>query len=76
MSFVSPKIAIPKIVEKLFDDIDPNSINSLGDFELGVWATPPGKTYVDGNMLRFMRTSYRNSHGRDSFGVYYKERSY
>jgi hypothetical protein len=35
-------------VKQLQDDLDPASLNALSDFDLGVWATPEGTTFVDG----------------------------
>ena len=48
LCFVSPASVLPQIVKQLQDDLDPASLNALSDFELGVWATPEGTTFVDG----------------------------
>ena len=48
LCFVSPASVLPQIVKQLQDDLDPTSLNALSDFDLGVWATPEGTTFVDG----------------------------
>ena len=35
-------------MEKLHDDIKPDVLNGISDLDLGVWATPEGTTFVDG----------------------------
>ena len=48
LCFVSPTSVLPQIVKQLQDDLNPASLNTLSDFDLGVWATPEGTTFVDG----------------------------
>jgi len=48
LSFVSPASVLPRVVKQLQADLDPASLNALSDFDLGVWATPEGTTFVDG----------------------------
>ena len=38
-------------MKQLQDDLDPANLNTLSDFDLGVWATPEGTTFVDGYFL-------------------------
>lgn len=49
LAFVSPEVILPRVVEQLRADINPETINALTDLDLGVWATPEGTTFVDGN---------------------------
>lgn len=53
LCFVSPASVLPQIVKQLQDDLDPASLNALSDFDLGVWATPEGTTFVDGYFFVF-----------------------
>lgn len=53
LCFVSPASVLPRIVKQLQDDLDPASLNALSDFDLGVWATPEGTTFVDGYFFVF-----------------------
>ena len=55
LCFVSPASALPQIVKQLQDDLDPASLNALSDFDLGVWATPEGTTFVDGYFFVLQR---------------------
>ena len=48
LCFVSPTSVLPQIVKQLQGDLDPARLNALSDFDLGVWATPEGTTFVDG----------------------------
>ncbi|RDB20660.1 eIF-2-alpha kinase activator gcn1 [Hypsizygus marmoreus] len=45
--FVSPEHVLPRIMEQLREDINPRVVNSLTEFDIGVWLTPEGATYVD-----------------------------
>jgi hypothetical protein len=55
--FVSPELALPRIIGQLRTDLDPVAANALTDFEFGVWSTPAGTTFVDGESLSI--TEYR-----------------
>lgn len=45
--FVSPKVVLPRIMERLKFDLDPSVVGSLSEYDLGVLATPVGTAYVD-----------------------------
>jgi len=49
LAFVLPTLVLPRIIDQLQRDIDPNVLNGLTDEDLGVWATPEGTTFVDGS---------------------------
>jgi hypothetical protein len=51
LAFVCPENALPKIMEQLRTDIDPSTINALSEAEFGIWETPEGMTYVDGEQI-------------------------
>jgi hypothetical protein len=59
LCFVSPTSVLPQIVKQLQDDLDPANLNTLSDFDLGVWATPEGTTFVDGYFLSSSGLSLR-----------------
>ena len=40
-------------MEQLQVDLNPANLNALSDFDLGVWATPEGTTFVDGQLFFF-----------------------
>jgi hypothetical protein len=42
-------------MEKLHDDIRPDILNGISDLDLGVWATPEGTTFVDGQCRLLMK---------------------
>lgn len=48
LAFVAPENALPRLVEQLREDLDPQTINSLSDSDIAVWSTPEGTTYVNG----------------------------
>lgn len=50
---VSPSSVLPRIVEHLNGDINPDILNNISDHDLGVWATPEGTTFVDGGYFVF-----------------------
>ncbi|KAF5363220.1 hypothetical protein D9758_008404 [Tetrapyrgos nigripes] len=47
LAFVSPQHVLPRIMDQLRTDINADIINSLTEFDFGVWSTPEGTTYVD-----------------------------
>ncbi|KAK0212097.1 armadillo-type protein [Desarmillaria ectypa] len=58
LAFVSSETAVPRIVDQIRKDIDANVINGLSNDDLGIWATPEGTTYVDGETpLIFLSSS-------------------
>lgn len=48
LAFVSPATVLPRIIDQLRADINPSVVNTLTDADFGVWLTPEGTTYVDG----------------------------
>ena len=49
LAFVSPQIVLQRALNQLRIDIDPAVINSVTQTEFAIWATPEGKTFIDGN---------------------------
>ncbi|PCH35750.1 ARM repeat-containing protein [Wolfiporia cocos MD-104 SS10] len=45
--FVAPEVVLPRVIEQLKADINPDEINALTQMDIGVWSTPEGQTYVD-----------------------------
>jgi hypothetical protein len=45
--FIAPHHYIPAIVQEVTVDLDPTSLDFIGEFELGVWQTPADETFVD-----------------------------
>ena len=50
LAFVAPEAVLPKVVEKISTDIKADDVQSLTDEDLGIWATPEGQTFVDGEI--------------------------
>jgi hypothetical protein len=48
LAFVSPATVLPRIVDQLWADINPSVVNALTETDIGIWLTPEGTTYVDG----------------------------
>lgn len=51
LALVSPEVIVPRIVEKIAFDLNPEECNALSDDDLGIWSTPEGTTFVDGTYL-------------------------
>lgn len=51
--FVAPSNVLPRVVEQLNADINPEVLNDISDLDLGVWATPETTTFVDGQSPAF-----------------------
>ncbi|THU98405.1 ARM repeat-containing protein [Dendrothele bispora CBS 962.96] len=64
LAFVSPESVLPRIVDQLRDDINVNVLNSLTDFDFGVWSTPEGTTYVD--VLSSTKNQRETKKGKDA----------
>ncbi|KAH6885450.1 translational activator GCN1, partial [Coprinopsis sp. MPI-PUGE-AT-0042] len=47
LAFISPAKVLPETIKQIEADLDATSVKSFTELELGVWATPPGQTYVD-----------------------------
>ncbi|CCM02945.1 uncharacterized protein FIBRA_05060 [Fibroporia radiculosa] len=45
--FIAPEVVLPRVMQQLNADIDPDKTSSLSDIDLAIWATPDGQTYVD-----------------------------
>ncbi|KAF8959922.1 armadillo-type protein [Flammula alnicola] len=63
LAFISPSLVLPRIVEQLQQDLDPNVLNTLSDDELAIWATPEGTTFVD--VLSSSQAEVRSNKGKD-----------
>jgi hypothetical protein len=50
--FVSPDVILPRVIEQLRKDIDPDLINALSDSDLGIWSTPEGTPYINGIVMK------------------------
>ena len=50
LAFVDPEDILPRILDRVNADLDANEANSLTELDLGVWSTPEGKAYVDGEI--------------------------
>jgi hypothetical protein len=48
LTFIAPAVVLPRIMEQLNADLSPADLRSLTDFDYGVWQTPEGTTFVDG----------------------------
>jgi hypothetical protein len=55
LAFVAPEMAIPCFVQRIEIWLDAEQLTSLGSYEYGVWDTPPGVAFVDGECI-FGRT--------------------
>jgi hypothetical protein len=51
LAFVSPGVVLPRVVEQLRADVNPDLINTLSDSDLGIWSTPEGTTFVNGRVV-------------------------
>ena len=52
LAFVSPNKALPSLVEIVKQDMDPELLRSLTQFDYNVWLTPEGVPFVDGKCSR------------------------
>jgi len=52
LAFVSPDKALPSLVEIVKQDMDPELLRSLTQFDYNVWSTPEGVPFVDGKCSR------------------------
>lgn len=48
LAFVAPDSVLPRLVDQLRADIDPDVINGLSDSDIGIYLTPEGTTFVNG----------------------------
>jgi len=42
-------------MDQLKADLDPITLNSLTDLDYGIWQTPEGTTFVDGEFLSYLQ---------------------
>ncbi|CCA74203.1 related to translation activator GCN1 [Serendipita indica DSM 11827] len=47
LTLVAPVETLPIYIERASQLLDPTPLHSLGEFELGVWATPAGTAFLD-----------------------------
>jgi hypothetical protein len=50
LAFVSPVTVLPRVVDQLRADINLSVVNALTETDIGIWLTPEGTTYVDGQL--------------------------
>ena len=51
LALVSPNAIVPRIVEKIANDMKPEEVDALSGEDIGIWSTPEGTTFVDGSWL-------------------------
>ncbi|CAH7688084.1 armadillo-type protein, partial [Phakopsora pachyrhizi] len=44
---VAPTLALPEIVERVIELLDPEMVTYIQEFEIGVWKTPPEQNFLD-----------------------------
>jgi hypothetical protein len=59
LAFIAPEVAIPRFAQRIETWLDVDQLSSLGSYEYGVWSTPPGVAFVDGECI--MGLSYYGS---------------
>ncbi|KAG2015263.1 translational activator GCN1 [Coprinopsis cinerea AmutBmut pab1-1] len=64
LAFISPGQVIPEVVKQIEADLDPAAVEAFGELERGVWATPPGTTYVD--VLSSSKAEQRPTKGKEA----------
>ncbi|KXN82440.1 Translational activator gcn1 [Leucoagaricus sp. SymC.cos] len=64
LTFIAPTIVLPRIMDQLKADLDPSNLNSLTDFDYGVWQTPEGTAFVD--VLSTNKDTSRAVKGKDA----------
>lgn len=48
LAFVCPEVVLPRIMDQLSVDIDVDGINGLTETDFGIFETPEGTAFVDG----------------------------
>lgn len=51
LCFVVPDLAVPMYVTEILDTLKSEAITFIGTFETGVWNTPVGQTYLNGQSV-------------------------
>lgn len=49
LAFVAPSSILPTLQERIVEGLDPKHLDFIGPTELGIYNTPAGTTFVDGN---------------------------
>jgi hypothetical protein len=57
LSFISPKAFVPELLAKVKHDLDPEHLDFIGAQERGIWDTPEGTAFVDGESSASSRLS-------------------
>ncbi|MBW0479310.1 hypothetical protein O181_019025 [Austropuccinia psidii MF-1] len=47
LCIIVPDVSLPQVVQQIFEHLNSEKMAYLGAFELGVWSTPSGQTFVD-----------------------------
>ena len=51
LAFVAPKAAVPLLFAQVEDDLSVERLAFIGPTEYGIWATPEGSAFIDGEQL-------------------------
>lgn len=54
LAFIAPHVVLPRVMDQLREDLDAQVLGALTEEELGIWETPEGTTYVDGETWRLL----------------------
>ncbi|PLW51845.1 hypothetical protein PCASD_00862 [Puccinia coronata f. sp. avenae] len=73
MCLVAPQVAFPEISEFVRESLDPQQFAYIGSFELGVWNTPPGKTFHDVLAPQQQKSQVQGKNGQDSIEKWEQE---
>ncbi|KAI8451783.1 hypothetical protein BY996DRAFT_8526466 [Phakopsora pachyrhizi] len=57
---VAPTLALPEIVERVIELLDPEMVTYIQEFEIGVWKMPPEQNFLD--VLPFQKTTIVSSY--------------
>ena len=52
MVFVAPAALLPILLQQVTEDLDISRLEAIGSLENGIWATPEGETFVDGEFIQ------------------------
>ncbi len=61
IAFIAPECTVSQLVEQIRMDLSPNRLSEIGDFELGIWNTPEGSTYVDSECIQCLVLQFTNA---------------
>lgn len=51
LAFVAPSAVLPTLQERVVNGLDPKLLDFIGPTEFGIYNTPTGTTFIDGNCL-------------------------